>query len=431
MKVLIITLGTRGDVQPYIALGKGLKAAGHEVTLCACSSFESFITEHGLSYAYMNDEIIQMIQSSTGGAIVEDADSLFGMFKVYLRLMKMVTPMQRKIMAESWRAAQECNPDLILFHVKGLGGPHFAEKLGVPSMLAFYLPIYTPTSEFPAAGLPNWNLGAWYNRLTYWLIVKVTALACNKYIKPWRKEVGLPPLSSKADTVHTNAGERIPVIYGYSEHVTPRPAEWPDDVKVTGFWFLDRLDDWRPPDDLQAFLDAGEPPVYVGFGSIAGRKPKRTAQVVVEALQRANVRGIIASGWGGLDASQLPETIFKIEQAPHDWLFPRMAAVAHHGGVGTTSAGLRAGRPTVACPFFGDQPYWGSRVHALGVGPKPIPQKKLTPDNLAAAIREAATNPDLRKNAEALGEKIRAENGVKTAVEFIEEWMGKNSLEKG
>ncbi|MBZ0254489.1 glycosyltransferase, partial [bacterium] len=227
-----------------------------------------------------------------------------------------------------------------------------------------------------------------------------------------------------ADTVHTNAGERIPVVYGYSEHVTPRPAEWPDDVKVTGFWFLDRLDDWRPPDDLQAFLDAGEPPVYVGFGSIAGRKPKRTAQVVVEALQRANVRGIIASGWGGLDASQLPDTIFKIEQAPHDWLFPRMAAVVHHGGVGTTSAGLRAGRPTVVCPFFGDQPYWGSRVHALGVGPKPIPQKKLTPDNLAAAIREAATNPDMRRNAEALGEKIRAEDGVKTAVEFIEGWMG-------
>ncbi|MDP8242641.1 MAG: glycosyltransferase [Candidatus Hinthialibacter antarcticus] len=420
MKILIITLGTRGDVQPYVALGKGLKSAGHEVTLCTCAAFEPFITEHGLSYAYMNDEIIQMIQSSTGSEIMEDADNFWGMFKVYLRLIKQVAPMQRKIMAESWRAAQESNPDLILFHVKGLGAPHFAEKLGVPSMMAFYLPIYTPTGAFPAAGFPNWNLGAWYNRLTYWLILKVTALACNKYIKPWRKENGLPPLSRKVDTVHTNAGERIPIAYGYSEHVTPRPADLPDDVKVTGFWFLDRLDDWQPPDELVRFLDTGEPPVYVGFGSISGRKPQRTAEIVIEALQRANVRGIIATGWGGLDASQLPETIFKIEQAPHDWLFPRMAAVVHHGGVGTTSAGLRAGRPTVVCPFFGDQPYWGSRVHALGVGCKPIPQKKLTPENLAAAIREVTTNSDIRKNAAALGEKIRAENGVKSAVKFIE-----------
>jgi sterol 3beta-glucosyltransferase len=189
---------------------------------------------------------------------------------------------------------------------------------------------------------------------------------------------------------------------------------------MNGYWFLDQPNDWQPSVELQAFLDAGDPPVYVGFGSMAGRKPQRLAQIVIEALQAANVRGVIATGWGGLDANDLPETIFKIDQAPHDWLFPRMAAVAHHGGAGTTAAGLRAGRPTVICSFIADQPFWGARVYALGVGPKHIPQKQLTVEKLAAAIREATTNPAMRQRAADLGEQIRAEDGVADTVALIE-----------
>ncbi|NEO00729.1 MAG: glycosyltransferase family 1 protein, partial [Moorea sp. SIO3I7] len=171
-------------------------------------------------------------------------------------------------------------------------------------------------------------------------------------------------------------------------------------------------------------LDAGNPPVYVGFGSMAGRDPQRLTEIVIEGLQQANVRGIIATGWGGLAVDDLPDSIFKIDSAPHDWLFPRMAAVVHHGGAGTTAAGLRAGRPTIICPFFVDQPFWGDRVHALGVGSKPIPQKTLTAEKLATAIREVTTNQTIRQNAEALGKQIRDEDGIANAIAIIESQLG-------
>ena len=230
----------------------------------------------------------------------------------------------------------------------------------------------------------------------------------------------MPPQPGGFDILRTTAGEQIPILHAYSQHVAPAPTDWPEGVTATGYWFLDRVDTWRPPDELQDFLDRGSPPVYIGFGSMAGREPERLTRVVIDALQQANVRGIIATGWGGLTADDLPETMLKIDTAPHDWLFPRMAAVVHHGGAGTTAAGLRAGCPTVVSPFFGDQPFWGRRVYELGVGSQPIPQKKLTAPKLAAAIREVTTNPAIRQNAEVFGEQICSEDGVGVAIALIE-----------
>jgi sterol 3beta-glucosyltransferase len=189
---------------------------------------------------------------------------------------------------------------------------------------------------------------------------------------------------------------------------------------MTGYWFLNRTEDWAPPPELEAFLDAGPPPVYVGFGSMAGRNPERLANIVIEALQKAAVRGIIATGWGGLKARDLPETILQIEQVPHEWLFPRVAAVIHHGGAGTTAAGLRAGKPATIVPFFGDQPFWGQRLHELGVGADPIPQKKLTVEKLVSALNDVLSTPEMARNAEILGEKIRREDGIANAVGLIE-----------
>ena len=189
---------------------------------------------------------------------------------------------------------------------------------------------------------------------------------------------------------------------------------------ATGYWFLSPPEGWQPLNALQAFLDDGPPPVYIGFGSMAGRDPARKTQPAVEALQRAGQRGITATGWGGLRAEDLPPSILKIQAAPHDWLFPRVAAVVHHDGAGTTAAGLRAGKPTVICPFFGDQPFWGRRVVDLGVGAEPISQKKLSADNLVAAIDQVTSNGQIQQRAAALGDKIRVEDGVARAVDFLE-----------
>ena len=430
MRVFIVTVGSRGDVQPFVALGKGLQAAGHDVTLCASSSFETLVTGSGLAFAHMDDEVVAMMKSDTGRAVVEQATNVFRMLVLGFRLMKRMTPMQRAMQRDAWAAARKADPDVIIYHPKMHTAPDFAEKLGVPCILALPLPMLVPTSEEPSFGFPRWPLGAWYNRLTYRAVLKISEAFTRRYVKPWRKEHGLAPLPRGHDCLHMAQGAPIPVMHCYSARVGSYPSDWPDWVTVTGYWFLDRTDDWSPPQDLVDFLGAGPPPVYIGFGSIAGRSPERTTRTVIEALERAGARGILATGWGGLQADDLPETVFQIEAVPHDWLFPQVSAVVHHGGAGTTAAGLRYGRPTIICPFFADQPYWGRRVHALGVGPEPIPQKKLTAENLAAAIMEASSNADMQRKAAALGQQISAEDGIANALAFIETY-GARQLSPG
>ncbi len=420
MNILILTFGSRGDVQPYVALGKGLQSVGHAVTICTSSQFESFIVEHGLNYGYMTNELLKLMDSEAGRDAMENTTNIWEWVKTVRKLYQQVAPLQRQMLQDSWQVTQSLQPDLILYHPKAFGAPHFAEKLNIPVMTAVLQPTYVPTAEFPGAGFPNWKLGGWYNRLSYSLILGITKASIGKFVKEWRATHELPPLSRGIDVLHTQDGKAIPVLHGHSPHVVPTPKDWPNTAVATGYWFLDRIDTWQPPRELQAFLDAGDPPIYVGFGSISGRNPQRLTQLIIEGLQQAGVRGILATGWGGLSATSLPDTIFKIEQAPHDWLFPRMAAVVHHGGAGTTAAGLRAGRPTLICPFFGDQPFWGKRVHALGVGCAPIPQKQLTAEKLATALRELITTPSYQHNAEILGEQLRQEDGVAQAVRFIE-----------
>jgi UDP:flavonoid glycosyltransferase YjiC (YdhE family) len=219
------------------------------------------------------------------------------------------------------------------------------------------------------------------------------------------------------------AHDRIPTLYGVSPVVFPRPADWPAWVHLTGYWFLDQPVDWQPPAELLDFLDRGQAPVYIGFGSMSGRDPAATTETVVAALAAAGQRGVLLTGWGGLDRAAMETAaklhgvdVLAVESVPHDWLFPRMAAVFHHGGAGTTAAGLRAGVPSAAVPFFGDQPYWGAILADLGVGPAPIAQNELSVPRLAAAITRATGELALRARAAEIGQRIRAEDGVGTAV---------------
>jgi sterol 3beta-glucosyltransferase len=237
--------------------------------------------------------------------------------------------------------------------------------------------------------------------------------------------LGLPPRGKFADELRHTDGRPVHALYSYSPHVIPTPADWPPTSVATGYWFLQADSQWKPAPDLMRFLESGTPPVYIGFGSIAGTDPEAKARTVLDALRLSGQRGLIASGWGGLKPADLPTSVFMIDEAPHDWLFPCVSAVVHHGGAGTTAAGLRAGKPTVICPFFGDQPFWGQRVHALGAGPKPIPQKRLTAENLAAAIREALA-PAVLSRTESLGSQLRAEDGIARTVNIIETALPSN-----
>jgi sterol 3beta-glucosyltransferase len=292
----------------------------------------------------------------------------------------------------------------------------------VPVIMLLLQPMIVPTAESPAIGLPGWKLGGWYNKLTYKLVHLGYSAYKGMVNEFRRKSLGLDKFPKSTGLLCTANGRAVPVIHCFSPYVVPRPNDWPENSYITGYCFLNQLDEWEPSAELKAFLDGGQTPIYFGFGSMAGRNPKRLTQIIIEALRRTNMRGIIASGWGGLLPGDLPDTIIKIDKAPHDWLFPRVVAVVHHGGAGTTAAGLRAGCPTIIYTFFGDQPFWGRRVHALTVGSEPLPQKKLTVEKLSAAIREVTENQNIRRNAKALGEKIRNEDGIANAIDIIERY---------
>jgi sterol 3beta-glucosyltransferase len=219
-------------------------------------------------------------------------------------------------------------------------------------------------------------------------------------------------------------GKPVTTLYPYSKYLVLVPSDFPEHVHVTGYWFLDEAQGWQPSPELARFLDEGDPPVYIGFGSMGGARADQRGHIALEALARSGQRGLLASGWGGLKPSGLPDTVLLIDAAPHDWLFPRMSAVAHHCGAGTTAAGLRAGKPAIICPFLGDQPFWGWAVHEAGAGPRPIPQRKLTANKLADAITSAVSSQEMQECAAVLGEKIQSEDGVSRAVEIIGDVVG-------
>jgi sterol 3beta-glucosyltransferase len=237
-------------------------------------------------------------------------------------------------------------------------------------------------------------------------------------INQFRKDVLALPSAKGENTLR---GKPITKLYAYSEAVVSRPADWDESSVITGYWFLDAPANWQPDPELVKFLQEGSTPVYIGFGSMSmfmnGGKQK--TEIALQALRLAGQRGILATGWGWLAGENTSRDIFVLDAAPHDWLFPKVAAIVHHGGAGTTGAALRAGKPQIICPFVGDQSFWGRRVADLGVSPLPIPQTKLTAERLADAIKYAVTNTNLQQRASSIGETIRAENGIECAVKHI------------
>lgn len=416
MRITILAGGSRGDVQPYVALGKGLQDAGHTICLLSTDDFQDLVTEHGLAFA------------STGGNAQETARELQALVeqgKTLKVFAQMKSATEKLAVQAAKRGLEVCEgSDLILGGLSGLfSGRALSEKLGIPLLLAYLVPL-TPTHAFPSplTPLPQTSLMRWLNKPSYQIAQQAMWQSFRAADAKARAEVFHLPPPRFWGPFSSLRRQKQPVLYGYSSYVLPHPHDWDSSQQVTGYWFLEPSAGWEPSADLLRFIEAGPPPVYIGFGSMSTRKPEETADLALEALARTRQRGILYAGWGGLKKEQMPENVHMIDSIPHTWLFPRMAAVVHHGGVGTTAAGLAAGVPSIITPFFADQPFWGQRVYDLGVGPRPIARRRLTVAKLAQAIEQAVSDEAMRKRAAALGEQIRAENGVASAVSIIEQW---------
>lgn len=425
MRVTILAIGTRGDVQPYVALGLRLQDCGDEVCLATHQMFEHLVTDAGLPFSSVAGNPKAVLSELTGTNHSGRRHNL-----------RYAQQFARAIHNDVAEASRDCldashGADLVVASPLAEGlALHIHEKIGAPICRTYFMP-WAPSRYYSAllagAGhLPQGRLSLWSHyaiRELLWLIARPSSNRA-------RTEVfGLKPLSL-LDPFRKLDQRRWPTLLCLSPHVFPPAPDWGPSVQATGFWFLDRPSDWCPPAELVRFLDAGPPPVSVGFGSIPHPDPEKATEMVIAALRRADKRGVLVTGWDGFASRKMPEDMYMLKAIPYDWLFPRMAAVVHHGGAGTTASGLRAGVPTVVVPAFADQPFWGRRIHELGVGPQPIPRHELTVERLAAAVSVATNDPDIRRRAHELGEAIRAEDGVGRAVEFLHDFVrsGRQSL---
>lgn len=417
MHILVIASGSRGDVQPYIALAKGLVQAGHSVRFVTHENFRSLAELFGLEL-WTTDSNVQEIAQSP------EFQEQIGKGNFITLMARMAKAAEREAVsfARTSLAASE-GVDLILTGWGGMFiGLAIAEKQNLPFLQAYLVP-FTPTRAFSSAIMPDLPkaLGPLVNPLSHHALRQIMWQGSRPADNAARRQVLSLPLAKLSGPYHSKQMEGMPILYGYSPSVIPAPPDWDRNITVTGYWFLDEGKQWTPPEELEEFLRAGPPPVTIGFGSMGSRNPQEVAGLVISAVQQSGQRAVLLTGWGGLMPLDLPDSVFVIESAPHDWLYPRSCAVVHHGGAGTTSAGLRAGVPSIVVPFFGDQPFWGRKVAELGVGPDPIPQKKLTADNLTAAILTAVKDEGMLRRAAALSARIRTEDGVARAVEVIDQ----------
>nr|POE48097.1 sterol 3-beta-glucosyltransferase [Quercus suber] len=415
LRITCLTIGSRGDVQPYVALGKGLLAEGHSVSIATHARFKDFIEQHGIEFKPVAGDPEDLMQICVDYGLFTPGFLYEG--------SKRFRPWLQELLESAWVACQ--GSELLIESPSTMAGVHIAEALEIPYFRAFTMP-WTRTRAFPHAFMdPTKRMGGQFNYMTYGLIDNIFWRFTSGEINDWRlKSLGLKPTSLERMQLN-----KIPFLYNFSPHVVIPPLDYSDWVRITGYWFLNNSDgEYTPTTDLAAFIkrarEDGMKLVYIGFGSVTVKDSKQLTQQIIDAVIKADVRCVLSKGWsdhfdqkdGSDPIAKLPSCIYQIRAAPHDWLFPQMDAVVHHGGAGTTGAGLRAGIPTIIKPFFGDQFFFAMRVQDLGVG---LYVKKVSVNALGRAIWIASHDDRMRTRARRLGEQIRGEDGVATAIKAI------------
>ncbi|XP_058183222.1 sterol 3-beta-glucosyltransferase UGT80A2-like [Rhododendron vialii] len=425
LQIVMLIVGTRGDVQPFVAIGKHLQEYGHRVRLATHSNFEEFVLAAGLEFFALGGD-----PKVLAGYMVKN--------KGFLPSGPSEIPNQRRqikdIIFSLLPACTEPDPvtnvpfkvDAIISNPPAYGHTHVAEALKVPIHIFFTMP-WTPTSEFPHP-LSRVKQVVGY-RLSYYVVDSLIWLGIRDLINEFRKKkLKLRPVTYLSGSY--NSPSDVPYGYIWSPHLVPKPKDWGPKIDVVGFCFLDLASNYAPPDSLVKWLERGRAPIYIGFGSLPVQEPEKMTQIIVEALELTGQRGVINKGWGGLgNLAESKDFVYLLDNCPHDWLFLRCAAVVHHGGAGTTAAGLKAACPTTVVPFFGDQPFWGERVHARGLGPAPIPVEEFSREKLIKAIH-FMQDPMVKERAVEMAKAMEHEDGVTGAVKaFYKQFPGNRLTE--
>jgi sterol 3beta-glucosyltransferase len=393
-----------GDVMPCAALGGGLARAGHTVRLASFENFAGLAQRYQLAFTRVSGDAQAMVQAA-GPNLARILFQFLGLARQYSR---------------DFSAPELLETDLILNQLPGgLFGWDLAEKAGVPMLALAYLPLQA-TSAYPMMAYPRlFSRLPGYNRLTYRIAEQSVWQFFRGPVNRWRREVlGLP--AQKPGGRFSELGTTAcPWIMGASPQLIPPQADWPPEVYFTGYWYPQE-EDWQPPADLARFLEAGPAPVFIGFGSMPVGDSLRVTQMIISAVDQAGLRAVLHAGWSGLGDLRLPENILRIDYAPYEWLFPRMAGLVIHGGAGSVHFAARSGVSALVVPFVFDQFVWGRRFAAIGSGPPPLPFRRLTAERLASALHTLVNDVPMRAAAARLGNAVWQEAGIPAAVELIE-----------
>jgi len=412
MRVTILTYGSRGDFQPFLALAVGLQQAGHIPLLAGPARFAELAAQFQVPFASLAGDPAEIsVRFNDAGS------NPFKMVRSIRDYVYAIAP----LVTRDARAALVGADFVIHSFLFTTGGHSFAREMGIPDLSVQTFPMFAPTRDFPNVALSWLPVGS-LSYFSHWLATQIFWYGGNSGQRKFTRNQP-DDFPSKLFWPFTETKDRplTPLVIACSPTVLPCPAEWDaEKIQVPGYFFQNDTG-YQPPVRLKHFLDAGNPPVCISFGSMLNRDAARVQKVMVEGLCEAGLRGILLTGWEDrVVMDEFPESILSMKDAPHEWLLRRCQAVVHHGGAGTTAAGLRAGIPNIVVPFAGDQPFWGRRVQALGAGPRPIPIKQLTKPALVAALRQAE-NAEIIKKAAQVGEHIRAENGVEAALRIVEQ----------
>jgi sterol 3beta-glucosyltransferase len=415
--ITILTSGTRGDVQPLIALGLGLQRRGYAVQVLTHEPFRRLIAEHGLDFAPLDGNPNELFFHSEFRAALTYDGGLFRSARGTLNYLRAARPLFARMLSSAWQGCQ--GSDALIIGLPTTWGDQIADALGIPCVWALTQPLGR-TAAFASPLQPfDLTLGPAYNYLTHVITEHVVWQPWRDILDNWRRgALGLSRLESVSWAARTAARGDL-FLFGFSPHIVPRPADWPGRYHVTGYWFLEHAAEWQPTPDLLDFLSADPLPLYVGFGGAAAELDEHFLAHVLRGIALSGQRAILNIGAGSHDHN-LPANIYPLGSLPHGWLFPQLSAAVHHGGAGTVAAALRAGIPSICVPFGADQFFWGSRVARLKSGPTAIPARRLTANRLAEAIDAATREPIFRLSAAMLGQQIGAEQGVERAVALID-----------
>lgn len=411
VKITILTYGSRGDVQPFLPLSLGLMKRGHTVKLAAPYRFKGFVEEYGIQFVPLAGEPEDLSRRFN--------DVGHNFIKMVREMMDHAVEIGADVMRQTDEACRDA--DLIIHTFAHAVGAHtLAREMNIPDIHVQTFPMFTPTGDYPNVTMPDLKSHA-LNRFTHTASKKITWWASRFGFEHVRRSVGLPKRKLYFPFDDDPFRHPTPILCAWSPSILPPSSDWSPNVHVTGCFFFDLDFMYQPPHELQNFLSDGNAPICISFGSMVNRDSGRIDRIVSDALTWSNNRGIVLSGWSDVDYRKSDNMLY-LESAPHDWLLPRCKLIIHHGGAGTTSAGLRAGIPNVVVPFTADQPFWGRRVSAIGAGPKPILVKDLSVEKLTRAIAEA-DDQVVREQVQIIGQEIKNEDGIQRAIELIEAYV--------